>query len=1291
MKKQIKKLLCAALSLTMVAGSIVLPTVASAEYTPFVGGDTVLNEWKFDFGAADSAPEAGYTLVTPDTNFVTNAAGETQFGFLGIGEEDYKLTNRYDGWTTQKGQVIELDAGGGTGLNDAIGVVGAGGTGENARKDIYGNQGDKYYPTRFAMKVTDDTYYRVRATVTTLDPEKDAKVSLYTERKHPIYTEKTVAAGTTDTVTFSVRVTPIYYEKSTPTGSIADQMLTVGVLGENSALASLEIQQVESIPTLWVLGDSTVTDGNTTLPFFQLQNYTGVGTGLTKYLPRNIAMVNEGEGGLNAADNYHFDMVKSRIKAGDYMYVEYGHNHKSDGPSGYKSCLDKYYNACHEVGAKLLIVSPVQSINSWNSTTKRWNDRFGGDDNFEGAGRSYVEEKVAAGADDIAFVNLTKTSVEFVDQVTADNNDSSDAAKYYYQTAKGGGTDVSHPNDLGAENFAYCFFEAAKEVTDTTQAAVLSGILTDMTNEQPNLVSADVMAGGVGGSAWPNYVVPADEKYPVKIKNIEFNEEGVPSAVDVEVVSAEIPFLTYGIIVITVRDENGEEKGKFYAADQVDHSTGKGPQTVNNFRASVDGLTLEENDTYTAVVLEAIDATGGLQVVEGGAVYSAVYIPTDIVEQLILNEDGDSNENFDFYGKVYDGESASLSGLNGWTQNGSAGITSYLNKNSDDVKYVELASDGAKNGSSGQGSFYYTKELSRAIEAKGRYVISADVQYVSGGGMTLGLVNGVDKNNVGGKEGIVAVTIGKDGAVTAGGEAVGTISAQTFTNIQYIVDFDLGTATVSITGGDPVTVDLANYQTTNLTVAPAKYTHFMFGGSKVEFDNKIANLTVAQLKDQKLPEYTTTVAASNDEMGTVSIYEGAEVPVERDVTIEYKNGKAVVTSTKALDSAVLIEAKYNNGIVSEIVPTTLTLAEAGAAQEVAVTAGSKLMVWNSLSGMKPLANAVEAVEVDNSNALTRPLNTVMTVSAKPNDGYVFMGWSDGTSVVSMDANYSFRQRSTRTLTAQYVVEPDVEDITDFSLVLSNASIKSKVGATTNVSICDAYDSARTPVTKVTNEDVVWACDEAGVTVSEHGVITIGDAFSMGDALTKSVTIKGTVNGIQKTVSLTVFGYEYYEDMSETSTDFDGTFMTIAGKTAIVFPGSSTTKTYKLSTPVKLDSATTLKYNHAWSGSNTCGQKRTLNFKNSSGTTIFSMYYSWGGLFVGGEEISSAIAKDSWSTVTVEIDPSTKVVTVTVGSTSKTTTLVDKAGDIASIDFASDSSVPAPSDRALGISNLTIIK
>lgn len=43
MKNNLKKLLCAALSTAMIAGSIVLPMTASAaEYTPLVEGDNVL-------------------------------------------------------------------------------------------------------------------------------------------------------------------------------------------------------------------------------------------------------------------------------------------------------------------------------------------------------------------------------------------------------------------------------------------------------------------------------------------------------------------------------------------------------------------------------------------------------------------------------------------------------------------------------------------------------------------------------------------------------------------------------------------------------------------------------------------------------------------------------------------------------------------------------------------------------------------------------------------------------------------------------------------------------------------------------------------------------------------------------------------------------------------------------------------------------------------------------------------------------------------------------------------------
>ncbi|MGN1115424.1 MAG: PT domain-containing protein, partial [Candidatus Ornithomonoglobus sp.] len=261
-------------------------TTAPTEAVTDAPGDvTVIKSWKFDMGTAEDTAE-GWTAVTSDINYTLNTSGEDQYGFIGTNAKDYTLAGgRIDGFVQQDGQIIELTAGGGTGLYDGIGSTGA---------DISGNAGDKYYPVRFALKVLDDTYYRIKATVTTLDSSKDATASLYTERKHPLYTNKTIRAGETVTTEFTIRPTAIYYQKSDPTGEIADGMVNVAVLGENTALAALEIDQIETAPVLWVLGDSTVTDGGATLPFSPYPNYTGVGTGLTKYLPHNIAMVNEG-------------------------------------------------------------------------------------------------------------------------------------------------------------------------------------------------------------------------------------------------------------------------------------------------------------------------------------------------------------------------------------------------------------------------------------------------------------------------------------------------------------------------------------------------------------------------------------------------------------------------------------------------------------------------------------------------------------------------------------------------------------------------------------------------------------------------------------------------------------------------------------------------------------------------------------------------------------------------------------------------------------------------------------
>ena len=860
------------------------------------------------------------------------------------------------------------------------------------------------------------------------------------------------------------------------------------------------------------------------MPFWPLQNYTGVGTGLTKYLPRNIAMVNEGEGGLNAADNLHYNMVESRIKEGDYLYVEYGHNHKDDGPTGYVNNLDKYYNKCHEVGAKLIIVSPIEHINTFSDGAYQYTLR-----GFATAGEEYVAGKVFAGATDIAYVDLNKFSLAFYNKIVTDNDNNSGAIKYYFQTAKGGGTDITHPNDAGAEALAYEFMQGARAITDTTQKAVVDGFLTTATEETPHLVDITAV-GKVAGDAWPTYVVQTDNEYPVVINDVVFGDDGKVESVTVKTQAAKIKMETYGIIIITVKNEDGTEKGKIYAVDQVDNSVGYGSQTITNFRGDV---TLEEGDTYSAIVMKALDNEGGLVVdEEANIAYSAEYIPSDIVAELLLNEDGDGPENFKFFGKTYGGdEPSTLPGCNGWTHAGSAGATLTLGEASDGTKYTEVSNDGAKAGAANQGSFYLWKALEKGLGTSGKYLISMDIKYVSGDGLNATLSTGNSSKDPWGTATLNLFTINSSGNLVHGSTELGQISATSFSNVQFILDMDLGKGYASINGGTPVEVDYTNYQTTSTTVTPTNLTNFMFDSNKKANDAQVASLRVAELKRDALPEYKTTVASSDTAKGTVSVSGVNSTGVA--LGYDSETGKAAVKADKAM-TVQLIEAKYTGKALTEIVPTTLTF-EAAGTKTADVTAGSKLMVWKTLGGVEPVVKAIDATEtvaLPADNEVTNVINTATIVTATPAEGSVFMGWYDNAELtgepVSMDNPYTFRLRGNTALTAKFVREPGVIDITNYSLASEKANVKAVSGATFNVNIADAVDSANTPISVAKNSDATWESQTAGVTVA-NGVVTIGSDFAITLGETKPITVKATLNGIEKTCTITAHLYDYYED------------------------------------------------------------------------------------------------------------------------------------------------------------------
>ncbi|MBR0365465.1 MAG: hypothetical protein IJH94_01520 [Clostridia bacterium] len=864
------------------------PTVAPTEAATDEPEElNIINSWKFDFGSAEDVAD-GYTAVTADVNYTLNTAGDAQYGFIGTNEKDYKLNGgRVDGFIQQEGQTIELTAGGGTGLNDAIGSTGA---------DQYGNAGDKFYPVRFALKTGDEKYFRVKAHVTTLDPTKDAEASLYTERKHPLYTYKTIKAGETEVTEFTVRTTPIYYEKSDPKGAAADGMVNVCVLGENTALVALEIYEIDTAPVLWVLGDSTVTDGGATLPFWPLQNYTGVGTGLTKYLPKNIAMVNDGEGGLAAIDNNHFNMVKSRIKAGDFMYVEYGHNHKSDGVDGYKTHLDKYYNACQAVGATLILVGPIDRHNDsqYNSETNTWSTTLGG---FSTAAKAYVDAKVAAGATDIAFVDLNGPSLDWYAELTKGGVVGGDEVTnnirltdYYFRGAKGtshSGVDGTHPNDAGAENLAYFFYSTA----DTDAYPALAPIMARYKAgkaEMPEPVPQYVLdAGWAGNSTWPTYQVPTTFEYPITIKKIAANDEGV-----LELTAyVQGSFENYASGVIEFLDDEGAVTATYVTSNHVDNTTGTG----TNVLTFADSVSIPEGQKYRAYMWSCyLDKEELIPESDGGVRLSGFYEPTDIDVYLLPGEDSDV-DTFDYYGKT------NLNGSNGWTTGGSAGFNTELGVDDADGRTytnISVASTG---------NSWFTKRpfenLDGGTGSSGRYMVDVDLKYLSGANVTfefaktiyaaspfasdeMALFN-INNATVAVTDPETGETSNKDvsGAVMANGTYAGALVYNTWTNVKYILDLNNGKASVSVAGGTPIEIALPAYCSYNVPSIDTFKNFVISGGKGASFELQMSNLTVAKLVSETLPEKTITVSSADEAMGTAEVEGGAEYTAAQNTIV----------------------------------------------------------------------------------------------------------------------------------------------------------------------------------------------------------------------------------------------------------------------------------------------------------------------------------------------------------------------------------------------------------------------
>ena len=159
-------------------------------------------------------------------------------------------------------------------------------------------------------------------------------------------------------------------------GRAEDTSVDVVVMG--AALYSLEIRPWEG-KTVYIMGDSTVTDQPAQVPYAPGATYAGWGQMLPVYLGEQYCVSNHAHSGLSTEtfrDKGHYDLMLPLLRPGDMVLIQFGHNdqkrlHLAAG-TGYSETLLRYIRELRAAGACPVLVTPL-ARNTWASDTE-YND-----------------------------------------------------------------------------------------------------------------------------------------------------------------------------------------------------------------------------------------------------------------------------------------------------------------------------------------------------------------------------------------------------------------------------------------------------------------------------------------------------------------------------------------------------------------------------------------------------------------------------------------------------------------------------------------------------------------------------------------------------------------------------------------------------------------------------------------------------------------------------------------------------------------------------------------------------
>ena len=315
-------------------------------------------------------------------------------------------------------------------------------------------------PFYFSVKVADGNY-RVRVVLGS--KRKAGETTVRAEGRRLMVHNVTTKKGHTETFEFVVnKRSPRIDDKSRvrikdrEKDYLAwDDKLTLEFNGDAPAVQSIHIERDDQVPTIYLCGNSTVVDQNS-------EPWASWGQMITRWFGPEVAISNHAESGLTARTfigTGRLDKILSTLKAGDYVFVEFGHNDEKEKSAGdgawyhYVYNLKIFVDQVRSKGADIVFCTPTQR-RFFNDDHKTIKNTHG---DFPAAMMSVAEREK------VPLIDLNQMTKQFFE--TLGYEDSKRALVHYPKELYGRElADNTHFNPYGAYEVAKCVVMGMKQL-----------------------------------------------------------------------------------------------------------------------------------------------------------------------------------------------------------------------------------------------------------------------------------------------------------------------------------------------------------------------------------------------------------------------------------------------------------------------------------------------------------------------------------------------------------------------------------------------------------------------------------------------------------------------------------------------------------------------------------------------------------------------------------------------------------------------------------------------------------